>query len=529
MISRDNDWYLLPDIEAALSAVARMAAPYARVLAYGSSMGGYAAIRLGRLAGAHVALALSPQFSIDPRQVPFDRRWAADAGRLDFSIERRLSSYPFVESAYVAYDPRDLDARHVALFRERMEIHDVRLPGAGHPATGYLAELGLLQRLVLEAADGTCNAHAFAAEAFAARRRSPQYYCALSQRPRARSWKSALARRAFELARSDAGYASAYAEALADERRFDEAIAAYDEALAAAPDNALVLMRASDFFIRRRQRAAARAMVDWLARLHPNAAPIEDRQKRLRRLRLSDGPAFGRRLLVDVAGFTQPTRLPRLRPKPSPLHKRLSSALMDASRAPASPPSMRSWLRHAAVLDAFPKWPVDIVLMGCSHAQSWPARLWGGRRVFNLGSHHDRTQHLLWRLDCFEDGSIDAKAVVMMVGANNLASGEDGRSIAASAQDVMAEARRVVCGARILVLALPPFGADFALRERERGAFNAEFANALGGSFLGEPANWRPFAQDSAFYAPDRLSFTTLGYRELTQTVLRRLETRATT
>src|SRR5208337_5370191 len=47
VVSRENDWYLLEDIEAALAAAAKATATFERVSAYGSSMGAYAAIRLG--------------------------------------------------------------------------------------------------------------------------------------------------------------------------------------------------------------------------------------------------------------------------------------------------------------------------------------------------------------------------------------------------------------------------------------------------------------------------------------------------
>ena len=143
VLSRDNDWYLLEDIELALDAAAKATAPFESVSAYGSSMGAYAAIRLGRLAGASAAIALSPQFSIDPRVVPFEDRWAPDARRLNYEIERRLGPKGFVASADVFYDPADRDARHVELYREHIEVRDIRLPDCGHPVTGFLAEVGL--------------------------------------------------------------------------------------------------------------------------------------------------------------------------------------------------------------------------------------------------------------------------------------------------------------------------------------------------------------------------------------------------
>ena len=51
-------------------------------------------------------------------------------------------------AADIFYDPADRDARHVELYRNRLEVRDVRLPDCGHPVTGFLAEVGLLQRVV---------------------------------------------------------------------------------------------------------------------------------------------------------------------------------------------------------------------------------------------------------------------------------------------------------------------------------------------------------------------------------------------
>jgi hypothetical protein len=88
IISRDNDWYQYPELPQAAKVVAEITSQYGRVVAYGSSMGGYAAIRFGAMVGATTAVALSPQYSIDPRSVPFETRWTADAARVKFIFER---------------------------------------------------------------------------------------------------------------------------------------------------------------------------------------------------------------------------------------------------------------------------------------------------------------------------------------------------------------------------------------------------------------------------------------------------------
>jgi S-formylglutathione hydrolase FrmB len=53
----------------------------------GFSMGGYGAFRFARATNATYVTAISPQFSIHPDVVPFDKRYGADAA----GFERDLS------------------------------------------------------------------------------------------------------------------------------------------------------------------------------------------------------------------------------------------------------------------------------------------------------------------------------------------------------------------------------------------------------------------------------------------------------
>jgi lysophospholipase L1-like esterase len=523
VLSRDNDWYLLPDIELALDAAAKAAASFDRVSAYGSSMGAYAAIRLGGLAGASTAIALSPQFSIDPRLVPFEDRWDPDARRLDFEIERRLALKGFVASADVFYDPSDRDSRHVELYRDRLEVRDVRLPDCGDPVTGFLAEVGLLQRAIIEAAQGTLDRAAFEREALEMRDRAPQYYATLALRPGPPQKKLELARRAYELFADDAGYIARYAQALALARRDEEAMAKFDEAMAIEPDHLAVLTQVCEFLSSRRRLPAARAVADWLWRLHPGAAPIEILRAKFSRTRFADAPRRLRHLRARLFGFGGGRPAPP-RPTPSPPRERLYAPPgSPAPRIPASPPTIQSWLRHAGIIGAVPRSKVDIVLLGDSLAHQWPANAWADRRTLNLGVSGDRTQHVLWRLACFDDGAIEAKAVVLIIGVNNLAGGEDIQSIVAGVGDVIGEARRVAPGAKIAAVALPPFGPDFRLRNDDRKALNASLAKMPDVIVVGEPAHWAPDGSEAGCYQPDAVHFTRVGYERLTAAAARAL------
>jgi lysophospholipase L1-like esterase/tetratricopeptide (TPR) repeat protein len=526
VLSRDNDWYLFPDIELALDAVAKATASFDRVSAYGSSMGAYAALRFGGLAGARTAIALSPQFSIDPRLVPFENRWDPDARRLDYRIERRLAAKGFVPSADIFYDPGDRDARHVELYRDCLEVRDVRLPDCGHPVTGFLFEVGLLERAVLEAAQGTLDRAAFEREALVMRDRSPQYYATLADRPGPPQKRLELVRRAYELYPHDAGYIVRYAQALAVAGRDDEAVAKFDEAMGIEPDNLIVLTRVCEFLESRRRLSAARAMAHWLSRLHPGAAPVETLCAKLDRPRLTDAPERLRHWRAQLSGLLGDRATPPRMTLSPPRERLLAPPGASSPRIPASPPTIHSWLRHAATIAAAPRSRVDIVLLGDSLAQQWPAEVWAGRVAFNLGSSGDRTQHVFWRLACFDDGAIDASAVVLMVGVNNLLRGDEVQSIAEAIGDVIGQTRRVAPGAKIAVVALPPFGPDFRFRDDDRKLLNASLSEMPDVIVVGEQAHWAPRSTEAGCYQPDAVHFTLAGYERLTAATARALAAR---
>jgi pimeloyl-ACP methyl ester carboxylesterase len=74
LVSRSH-WYQTPEMEGALAFIRHIAKDYHRVVTYGSSMGGYAAIKFGPEVRANAAVAISPQYSIDPAKAPFEKRF----------------------------------------------------------------------------------------------------------------------------------------------------------------------------------------------------------------------------------------------------------------------------------------------------------------------------------------------------------------------------------------------------------------------------------------------------------------------
>lgn len=145
VINRCNRWYQHPERDEALATVAAVVRGYQRAITYGSSMGGYAALRYAVPCGADTAVALSPQFSVDPRLTPWEVRWQADVAQTRFDEP----SYVPAQRQYVFYDPRvALDARHVDLIAEAGPVDRIAIPYGGHPVGALLVETGSLQAAI---------------------------------------------------------------------------------------------------------------------------------------------------------------------------------------------------------------------------------------------------------------------------------------------------------------------------------------------------------------------------------------------
>lgn len=165
VVPASNAWYQYPDMPDALEAVAARTSHYPCRVAYGSSMGGYAAINFSAHLDVHRIIAISPQFSIDPQKLPDDRRWRHEAERIDFLHDHIAELRPASRQIYVVYDNRNaLDSQHVARIAQSVALTEVGLAFAGHPAAAGLAETGLLSRMVRQMIVGDFDAPALAAE-----------------------------------------------------------------------------------------------------------------------------------------------------------------------------------------------------------------------------------------------------------------------------------------------------------------------------------------------------------------------------
>ena len=196
VLNLGNHWYQYPEMPAALAAIGAATALYARVFTYGSSMGGYAALRFARTLGADTAIAISPQYTLDPRVVPFEDRWQADLAHIVFDE----APYAPPHRQVIFHDPRmTTDDAHFRLFAAaKTETVAVGVPYAGHPVGPILNETGVLKDAIRAIVAGTFDAGVVQRAVRERRRHSQHHFFMLARRAERRrpELRIALLRRA---------------------------------------------------------------------------------------------------------------------------------------------------------------------------------------------------------------------------------------------------------------------------------------------------------------------------------------------
>lgn len=179
-----SDWYRNPALHRLFRRLQAQGwfERFERVMFYGPSMGGYAALAFSAVAPGCTVLALNPQSTLAPDRVWFDQRFSgshAAAWKGDFvdGADGAASA----ARVYVCYDPWHLKDRLHAQRLPRRNRVDLRLPFGGHATAQTLQSLTLLGSVVDKALEGTLDESTFRDMA-RARAQLPEYWLRLSRR-----------------------------------------------------------------------------------------------------------------------------------------------------------------------------------------------------------------------------------------------------------------------------------------------------------------------------------------------------------
>ena len=167
LIAKRKDWYRNADTAALITdlAQAEFFAQFARVTFMGASMGGFAALAYSALVpGAHV-LAFSPQSTLAPALVPFDRRYRYAQKKWDWTgpeFVDAAASVPAAASVTLVYDPFEREDKLHAQRLDGPNVRHIHTDHLGHRAIRVMKDAGGLDELVAGLATGNFDPIAYA-------------------------------------------------------------------------------------------------------------------------------------------------------------------------------------------------------------------------------------------------------------------------------------------------------------------------------------------------------------------------------
>jgi hypothetical protein len=155
-VANVSHWWQCDEMEHALAAARefiRRTRP-SHIAAYGSSMGAYGALLFSGELSCNQVLALGPQYSIDPRKVPFESRWQDIARTLNFTRDDMATALHSPAEKFILYDNHSEDRHQVALLHGN-NVHALAIPFGSHTIGQYLVDTGQLKPVFNALISGT--------------------------------------------------------------------------------------------------------------------------------------------------------------------------------------------------------------------------------------------------------------------------------------------------------------------------------------------------------------------------------------
>lgn len=159
---RKTDWYQKESFTPILNEAARYASSYPRVVTYGGSMGGFAALAFSDSLGGTEVISINPQSSLRRELVPWDKRFPI-AGEEDWNgpYSDAVGGYQSATTAYVVVDRYlKADMLHVNRLDSR-NLKVLNVPFVGHHLPAHLARMGALKYIVATIAQDRFCSHEF--------------------------------------------------------------------------------------------------------------------------------------------------------------------------------------------------------------------------------------------------------------------------------------------------------------------------------------------------------------------------------
>ncbi|MFG1481147.1 hypothetical protein V5F53_21235 [Xanthobacter sp. V4C-4] len=182
--ARWNHWWQTPEMDEAIRLLEEQGIfeRYRTIVTYGMSMGGYGALMYSNRLHAKRVIAVAPQYSLDAKRVPGERRWGED--RKQYRNHYDDMSEGLIPSGQVTvlYDPLyKADRVHAGLIAGHRPVDHVMVPFAVHRVGRMLEDMGILSSVIDRSLRTGLDPVTFRSEVRAHRRAAPLYLSSLSR------------------------------------------------------------------------------------------------------------------------------------------------------------------------------------------------------------------------------------------------------------------------------------------------------------------------------------------------------------
>lgn len=147
IVARKANWFPLDEMRE-IAKVVNIITEGQRVITYGTSMGGYGALKFSKLLNSDLGLGFSPQWSMNPDDID-DYRWG------EFKYDPILKGGEAISQAdlrgenYIFLDPKEgLDIDHAAVLEQFEGVRKIIVPFSWHGSLYHLTHNGGLKRLL---------------------------------------------------------------------------------------------------------------------------------------------------------------------------------------------------------------------------------------------------------------------------------------------------------------------------------------------------------------------------------------------
>ena len=179
-ISKANHWWHTAELQQAIASLKPKLGRFSRIVTYGVSMGAYGALVAARDLGASHVLAFSPQVDVSGR-LPLNAVWRKDLKGVAMVQDLSANPPPPETRITLILDPTiDMDQAHRRDLLALRPAETLPTPFSGHSSALFLADLGLLKPLVLDAVAGRFDLAAHRRSLRENRARHPLYANRLS-------------------------------------------------------------------------------------------------------------------------------------------------------------------------------------------------------------------------------------------------------------------------------------------------------------------------------------------------------------